>query len=372
MIKPFYLDLTEEEIDDIQSKTGEILRSGNLILGQYTKEFENKFASYIGTKYAVALNTCTSTLELLCVMKEVQGKKVAVQTNTNFATVAAIIRAGGKPVFMDMDKDYFVSSLTDVQSVFKDNSDIAGIAWVHIGGIIHPQFLEVVEFCKNNDLFLIEDCAHAHGSQFKGIKAGNFADGGAFSFFPTKVMTTMEGGMLTTNSKEEADFARSMRNQGKRGGDFGGLHSDLGNSWRINEISAYMGLVQLAKLDQMLAVRQKAVDSLIPMLTANGIKYCSTKHMDQAAQYKIIIKFNNNEAVETIKEKFKNDGVILGGGVYEVPCYQQPVFSDIPVKEGRLSVSEHWCPRHICPPITSGTTEEDTQKIIRAIVTYIQ
>lgn len=371
MIKPFYLDLTEQEIGDIQSKTGEILRSGNLILSQYTKEFENQFADYIGTKYAVSLNTCTSALEILFVSQGVSGKKVAVQTNTNFATVAAIIRAGGIPVFMDMDPDYFVPNLEILKSTIDRYPTIVGVAWVHIGGIIHPEFQEVADYCQSNNLFLIEDCAHAHGSQLNGIKAGNFADGGAFSFFPTKVMTTMEGGMLTTNNEEEAKLAKSIRNQGKRGGDFGGLHSDLGSSWRINEISAYMGLVQLKKLDTMLATRQAGVDGLIPTLEKNNIDYCSTSHMDQCAQYKFIIKYKNDESVESIKEKFKQDGVILGGGVYEVPCHLQPVFDNVSYDPEDVKVSETNCPKHICPPITSGTTDKDIAQIAKSIERHI-
>lgn len=371
MIKPFYLDLNEKEISDIQSKTGDILRSGNLILGQYTKEFENRFAEYIGTKYAVALNTCTSVLEVLYVLKGAAGKKIAVQTNTNFATVAAIIHAGGIPVFMDMDPDYFAPNLDILKYTMDKHPDISGVAWVHIGGIIHPEFLEVSEYCKSRNLFLIEDCAHAHGSQLHGLKAGNIADGGAFSFFPTKVMTTMEGGMLTTNNEAEANLAKSIRNQGKRGGDFGGLHSDLGNSWRINEISAYMGLVQLEKLDEMISRRQAGVDGLIPTLKIMNIDYCSTRHMDKCSQYKFIIKYKNEESVDIIKEKFKQDRIILGGGVYEVPCHLQPVFKNLSYEHDDVSVSEKFCPKHICPPITSGTSLEDITQIIAAIKRYI-
>jgi perosamine synthetase len=371
MIKPFYLDLSENEILEIQSKTGEILHSGNLILGQHTKDFENQFAEYIGTKYAVALNTCTSALEILFVSKGIVGKKVAVQTNTNFATVAAIIRAGGIPVFMDMDPNYFVPNLEILKYTIDKHDDIVGVAWVHIGGIIHPEFSAVVEYCRLNGIFLIEDCAHAHGSQVDGVKAGNFADGGAFSFFPTKVMTTMEGGMLTTNSTEEAELARSIRNQGKRGGDFGGLHTDLGNSWRMNEISAYMGLIQLSKLDDMVMRRQAAVDGLLPLLNLRGIDYCSTSHMDQCAQYKFIIKYKNNESVEAMKDLFKMDEIILGGGVYEVPCHLQPVFQSIKFDRNDLRNSEKFCPKHICPPITSGTTSDDVSAISASIINHL-
>jgi len=211
MIKPFYLDLTESEIEDIKEKLGEILRNGTLILGKYTEEFEREFADYVGTKYAVALNTCTSALEVLLTIKGAKGKKIAVPTNTNFATVEAIIKSGGIPVYMDMTSEYFVPSLDILKYTFNKYKDIRGVAWVHIGGVIPPDFFEIVEYCRRRSVFLIEDCAHAHGSQYKGIKAGNFADGGAFSFFPTKVMTTMEGGMITTNSEEVALSLRDIK-----------------------------------------------------------------------------------------------------------------------------------------------------------------
>ena len=202
MIKPFYLDLTEKEVANIQSKTGEILRSGNLILGKYTKEFEDRFAEYIGAKYAVTLNTCTSALEVLFVLKKTRGKKVAVQTNTNFATVAAIIRAGGIPVFMDMDPDYFVPNLDILKYTVDKHPEISGVAWVHIGGIIHPEFQEVSEYCKSNNLFLIEDCAESLGSKYKSKLYGLSGDCSSYSFFPNKTITTGEGGMVIFKKKK--------------------------------------------------------------------------------------------------------------------------------------------------------------------------
>jgi len=367
MIKPFYLDLTESEIQDIQEKLGEILRGGTLILGKHTAAFESEYARYTGTRYAVSLNTCTSALEILLVLNGARGKTIGVPTNTNFATVAAIIRAGGHPVFMDMTPEYFVPNLEILKHTLEKHGDLAGVAWVHIGGVIAPDFEEITEYCKSKNIFLIEDGAHAHGSQLKGRKAGNFADGGAFSFFPTKVMTTMEGGMLTTNNEDHAALARSLRNQGKRGGDYGGLHSDLGNSWRMTELTSYMGLVQLAKLDSMLARRQAAVDGLLPVLNELGIDYVDISHMDQASNYKFIIKYALQEDINSIKGKFKDEEVALGGGVYEVPCHLQPVFKDIPCDREDVQTAEKYCPRHICPPITSGTTSRDVDQIARAI-----
>ncbi len=219
-IKPFFLDLTEGEREDIARVFRNILTSGQLILGAYTKEFEAEFARYIGKRHGVALNTGTSALEILLMANGAAGKKVAVQSNTNFASLVTIIRAGATPVYMDMTAEYFAPNLEILKSTV-ERYDVHGVMWVHIGGVVAPDFPEVVEYCRKKKLFLVEDAAHAHGSEMSGIKAGAFADAGAFSFFPTKVMTTMEGGMIVTDSAEHAALARSLRNQGKRDGDYG-------------------------------------------------------------------------------------------------------------------------------------------------------
>lgn len=366
-IRPFFLDFTEDEIADIQQEMGSILRSGQLILGKHTEAFEAEFAKYVGCKHAVTLNTATSALEVLCVLKGARGKNVAVASNTNFASVAAIIRAGGQPIYMDMAASYFAPSL-DILKHTLETHGVDGVMWVHIGGIIVPDFAEVAEYCRSRGLFLIEDAAHAHGSWLKGKSAGTFGDGGAFSFFPTKVMTTMEGGMITTDDKDDADLAKSFRNQGKRHAAYGGLHYDLGNSWRISEIAAYMGLVQLAKLDRMTATRQAAVNVIAARLDKIGVGYCDTSHMDKASQYKFIIRLPHGSGTDDIKKALAERGVICGGGVYEVPCHMQPVFANVPTARDELGTTETWCPRHICPPITSGTTHEDAQRIADALV----
>lgn len=377
MISPFNLNLTDSEISGLQQNLGDILRSGMLILGPHTKRFEAEYAEYVGTNHAVAVNSGTSALEILLTAADTKGKHVAVASNTNFASVAAIIRAGGEPVFMDMTAEYFVPDL-DILKFTVDKYAVDGVLWVHIGGIINPDFLDVVEYCRQNSLFLIEDAAHAHGSALGGIKAGAFADGGAFSFFPTKVMTTMEGGMVTTDDADVAALARSLRNQGKRGGDYGGLHSDLGSSWRISEISACMGLVLLSKLDAMISHRADAVAQICPTLDELGnlgVTYCRTDHMDQASNYKFIVKLPEAmevEKVRVIKAALREIGVECGGGVYDVPCHLQPIFQDIPRSTEELAITEALCPRQICPPITSGTTADDIATMKRALADVLR
>jgi dTDP-4-amino-4,6-dideoxygalactose transaminase len=365
MINPFFLDLTTSEIARLERSLGDILRSGTLILGPHTREFEAAFAKYVGTKHAVAVNSGTSALEIILASHKISGRRIAVPSNTNFATVAAIVRAGGLPVYMDMTEEYFVPNL-EILRYAADKYGVAGVMWVHIGGIINPDFPDVVEYCRSRNMFLIEDAAHAHGSAVAGTKAGAFGSSAAFSFFPTKVMTTIEGGMITTNDPDLASFARSMRNQGKRDGDYGGLHYDLGSSWRISELSACIGLVQLEKLDAMIGRRTNAAKRLAAKLDELGVPYCRTDHMDRASNYKFIVRLKPEQQFQTVKDRLKQEGVVCGGGVYEIPCHLHPVFKDVPYVQSELRVTEAFCPRHVCPPITSGTSTEDTEAINRA------
>jgi len=153
-IKPFYFDLTENEITEIQNKLGEILTSGTLILGPYTKQFESEFADYIGCRHAVTVNSGTSALEILLRFNGANGKKIAVPTNTNFASVASIIEVGGTPIYMDMTKEYFTPNLQILKDTV-DHYDISGVLWVHIGGIIAPDFYEVIDYCKQKELHTV-------------------------------------------------------------------------------------------------------------------------------------------------------------------------------------------------------------------------
>ena len=374
-IKPFYFDITDEEIQQFLSESEKILRSSRLILGPQTKDFEQTFAEYVGAKYAISVNSGSSGLEILLRLKNVEGTTVLVPTNTNFATVASVIRAGGSVQYLDMDEQTFAPSLEMVQEAIakgknQEDRKISGVLWVHIGGIISPEFPQIVEYCHQQGLFVLEDTAHAHGSQINGVQAGNLADGAAFSFFPTKVMTTFEGGMVTVNNEEEDYIARSLRNQGKRGMDFGGLHTDFGNSTRITEVGALLGRIQLAKLPEMLKKRQRAYELISTPLKEAGISFVSTEHMDVASHYKMIVHLPEGKTATDTKKDLAQKGIFLGGTVYEIPCHQQPVFKDICPGQS-FPRAERWCPNHICPPLTSGMTEAEAKYVGETLAQYL-
>jgi perosamine synthetase len=363
-IKPFLLDLTDEEIEAFGRGAADVLRSGMLLLGEQTREFEAAFAAYVGTRFAIALSSGTAALEILLRIQGVEGRTVLVPTNTNFATAAAVLRAGGRVRYLDMDPATFAPTLAMVEDALERlaGEDVAGLFWVHIGGVISPELPEVVAFCRRHSLFVFEDAAHAHGSELGGIRAGALADGAAFSFFPTKVMTTGEGGMITTDVPDVDELARSYRNQGKRGGAFGGLHHELGNSFRLTEVGAVLGLIQLGKLPTLLARRRRAFDLIAAALDRAGLAYVSTAHMDAASNYKLIVPLPPGRTAAEVQTALATDDVILGGAVYEIPCHRQPVFAGIDL-EAELPNADVWCPRHICPPLTSGMTDEQAERV---------
>lgn len=375
-VKPFFFDFSDDEIDAFGSGVCEILRSGRLTLGEHTARFEREFARFVGARHAIAVNSGSFALETLLRLKGVEGRSVLVPTNTNFATVNAVLRAGGEVIYLDMDPESFAPSLDMVREAVErgaphPNAPIAGVLWVHIGGVVSAEFPAVVDYCRERSLFVLEDAAHAHGSQLGGVKAGSLADGAAFSFFTTKVMTTCEGGMIATDSDEEDALARSHRNQGKRGADFGGLHHDFGNSSRITEIGALMGWMQLEKLPQMLRRRRAAYEVISKMLDEAGIGYVSTEHMEVASLYKLIVRLPREGEAARVKEAMAADGVFLGGTVYELPCHRQPVFADI-FAGGEFPGADRWCPNHICPPLTSGMTEEDARQVGASLVRHLR
>jgi len=197
----------------IAERIQEILSTGQLTLGKYGAEFEQKFAQFCGTNHAIAVNSGTSSLEIILRVLGVEGKDVLVPTNTFFATAAAVIHAGGRPVLVDMDPESFAVRPEDLEK--KLTPKTAGLIVVHIGGIVSRRLPELQEWATQKGLWLVEDAAHAHGSSLDGVRAGAFGIAASFSFYPTKVMTSAEGGMIVTNDAHVAEEARIYRDQGK-------------------------------------------------------------------------------------------------------------------------------------------------------------
>jgi len=219
-----------------------VLKSGMYTSGKEVEKFEEEFASYIGTKYAVACNSGTAALHMVLASRYLGEDEVLVPAMSFFATVSSVIMAGYIPVFVDVD-DRGNMDPDDLER--KITSRSSAVMPVHFYG--NPcQIDRILDIAKKHKLSVIEDCAQAHGATFKQQKVGSFGLAGCFSFFATKNMTTIEGGMVTTNDEEKAKFCKMMRSHGMTDRN---THLILGYNYRMNELSAAVGRVQLKRLD---------------------------------------------------------------------------------------------------------------------------
>ncbi|MBN2187341.1 MAG: DegT/DnrJ/EryC1/StrS family aminotransferase [Dehalococcoidia bacterium] len=348
----------EEDKAYISDKVEEILSTGQLTLGKYGREFEEEFARYVGTKYAVAVNSGTSALEIILRILGVQGRSVIVPTNTFFATPASVLHAGGKVIFADVTENLCL----DPQSITRNiREDTKGVIIVHIGGAIPPQIKQIQEICQARNLFLMEDAAHVQGSTLDGKMAGSFGQAAAFSFYPTKVITSGEGGMIVTNDEEIYQRALVFRDQGKAGF-YGNVHTELGYNWRMSEIHAVIGLSQFRRLEEFVQHRRKIANIYNEGLEEiTGITPLKLPPQVKSNYYKYTAILDRGLDRATIKKELRESyRVSFSGEVYELPCHLQPIFKDSgSYKDGDYPVAEDLCKRMVCLPISAVMTPEE-------------
>lgn len=357
---------SEEDRRKILEQIDGILKSGQLTLGKYTKQFEEKFAEYVGTKYAAAVNSGTSALEIILRALDIEGSSVIVPTNTFFATPASVIHAGGKVIFADIKDNLCLDPESVTKSIQKDTK---AIIIVHIGGVIPPQITQIQQICKEHNLHLIEDAAHVHGSTLNGKKAGNFGVAAAFSFYPTKVMTSGEGGMITTNDENIYQRALVFRDQGKAGF-LGNVHTEMGYNWRMSEIHAAIGLSQFSRLEEFVARRRGIAEIYDGELTKLGrVLPLKIPAEVKSNYYKYVAFLEDNIDRASLKKELKEKyNVSLSGEVYELPCHLQPVFKkQYGFNGGEFPKSEDLCKRQICLPVFVEMTEQQAKYVADAL-----
>ncbi len=355
-----------EDRRKILEQIDEILKSGQLTLGKYGKEFEERFAEYVGVKYAVAVNSGTSALEIILRTLDIEGSSVVVPTNTFFATPASVIHAGSKVIFADVADNLCLDPGSLRQSIQKDTK---AVIVVHIGGIVPPQVTEIQQICEEHPLFLIEDAAHAQGSTFNDKKAGGFSIAAAFSFYPTKVMTSGEGGMITTNDESIYKRALVFRDQGKAGF-FGNVHTEMGYNWRMSEVHAAIGLSQFARLGEFIADRRRVAQIYDEELEKiNGVTPVRIPSEVKSNYYKYVALLNNGIDRASVKKELREKyGVSLSGEVYELPCHLQPIFKKLyNFGGGEFPISEDLCKRHICLPVFAGMSDEQARYVVDSL-----
>jgi dTDP-4-amino-4,6-dideoxygalactose transaminase len=326
---------------------------------KYGAEFEKKFAEFIGTKCAVGCNSGTSALELICRALNVSGKEVILPSNTFVASANAILNAGAIPVFADCCDDMCLDAEDAIKRI---TPRTAAIMQVHIGGIVSESTLNLQKVCRTRGIYLIEDAAQAHGSELNGIKAGRFGVAAGFSFFSTKVMTTGEGGMVTTNDAAMAEKMKSLREFGKVKQDiYINYYTAMGYNWRLPEVASLMGIRQLSSLNEFVKRRQEIAETYDDAFADHpDIKIVEPpdKKSHNYFKYTIILKNHDRAAVHKALEA--ND-IQPSGYIYELPLHKQPVFPE--AKSLSLLKTEFVCAHHLCLPIFYGMTDEQSRYV---------
>jgi perosamine synthetase len=343
------------------------LATGNLTLGPCTAEFESAVAKTVGLRYAVAVASGTAALEIVLRSLGVEGKEIIVPTNTFFATAAAVLHAGGSVRFADVAPDTLALSAEALEAALTPQT--VGVVLVHIGGTVSADVEGIAKLCEQRDLFLVEDAAHAHGATHDGRAAGSFGAAGTFSFYPTKVVTSGEGGMIVTDDERLRDEALIYRDQGKASF-VGGDHVRLGYAWRMSELHAAVGLVQWARLDEFLATRREVAafydDALVDM---PGITPLPGAH-EEANYYKYVALLDPGIDRGALKVALKQEyGVSLSGEVYASPLHRQPVFGSSAA--GALPVADDVCARHVCLPVHSDMTSDEAAQVTAALASQL-
>lgn len=361
---PFCIpNFPEEDIPRILEKLKEPLLSGFLTQGPNVQEFEERWRRYVGTRHAIAVNSCTAALHIALECIGIgKGDGVIVPSNTFVSTANVVLFCGAKPVFAEIDPRTFNIDPEDAED--RITGKTKAVIPVHLAG--QPCEMDrIMKIAKEHNLYVVEDAAHAHGSVYQGKKCGTFGIANCFSFYPTKVMAGAEGGIITTDDDEIAEKARRLRNCGRGG--LGPLEiTEIGYNYRMNELQAILCLYQMDNLEMLLDRRTKIADYYTERLNEiEGIEPPYKIENVRCSYYTYIVKVNSIDR-DKLREKLNQRGI--GTSIMYHPVHLQPVYRELfGYKEGMLPITEEVSKRVMSLPIYPKMSEGDVDYVISAL-----
>lgn len=347
--------------EEEKKKVLEVMDSGMIASGPVTAQFEKDFSAYLGAGYGVATSNGTTALHVALLAAGIQpGDKVLTTPFTFIASSNAILYCGAKPVFVDIDPKTFLIDPEEVAKALEKDPEIKALLIVHLYGLACDMD-RIMPLVEKHKLILIEDCAQSHGAEFKGKKTGSFGHVAAFSFYPTKNMTTGEGGIMVTSHEEIALKARRIINHGRSDRYF---HDSLGYNYRMTDLAAAIGSVQLTKLDDFNAKRVANAKYLSANL--QGLSWLETPYLPEECyhvyhQYTIKVE-KRDQFAKWLQEKGIGNSI-----VYPIPVHKQPFYQDIVGKDLVLPNAEAIAEKVISLPIHPALTQEQLEEIVKVI-----
>lgn len=358
----------QEEIDAV----AEVMRSGWLGLGPKTAQFEEQFALFAGSRFAVALNSGTAALHLALEMLGIgEGDEVIVPSITFISTVHAVKYTGATPVFADVEKDTLNIDAVDIER--KITSRTKAIITVHLAG--HPCDMDVIhQIADRKGIKVIEDAAHACGASYKGKRIGTVSEITCFSFHAVKNLTCGEGGAVTCNTDWGVRKLKELRWVGISKDTWMRTSADrvyawqyfverVGYKYHMSDIQAAIGLVQLGKLDQLNGRRRQIASQYQQQLAGlPWIELPKEKSYAASSWHLFQIKLPNEEMRDRLIGHLKDREIATG--VHYYPCHLHPCYIDL---RAEVPVSNEIWRRILTLPIHPNITDEDMDRIIAAV-----
>lgn len=374
---PFHLpSIGDEEIREVV----DVLKSGWLTTGPRTMQFEQDFKQYIGSRYAIAVNSGTAALHLALEAIDLKAHDEVIVPTMTFAATAEVVRYfGAKPVLVDCSHDSFNMNTEEVGKYLKKNKGkVKAIIPVHIAGL--PCDMDrIMDLASDYDLKVIEDAAHALPSKYKGKMVGTIGDITAFSFYATKNITTGEGGMVTTDDEEYAERMRMMSLHGiskdawKRYTSEGSWYYEIkypGYKYNLTDIASAIGIHQLRKCDHFHKRREEIArayteafsehETIIPPFVEPGNQHAWHLYIIQLDLDKLTI--DRARFIEEMKAKN------IGTSVHFIPLHLHPYYKETyGYSPGDFPEASHVYQRIVSLPIYPGMTDEDVNDVTDAV-----
>jgi dTDP-4-amino-4,6-dideoxygalactose transaminase len=312
----FAIGFDERDRARLHELWDEVITSQRWSEGPLTERFEAAWSAWNGLP-AVATSGWTGAAMAALEFAGVRGETVLCPSNTFMATPLAAVHAGAEVAFVDANRDDLCMSFADFERKVAEHKPKAAFL-VHIGGHIAFEVEQIAELCRAEGIFLIEDCAHAHGADWNGRRPGSWGDAGLWSFYATKTVSTGEGGMLVSRHDELIEFARAFRNYGKP------EHVVSGLNYRLSEFTAALGLVQTERMEEIVAWKNEAARQHLDPIHPGRLRLPDGM---TSGLYKYIV-FDPLERST--------------GKVYDQPCHRIMGHQvDLPVAD--WIAEHHWC-----------------------------
>lgn len=347
-----------------QERVIEVLRSSMLASGEYVAQFEEDFAHYHNVKHAVATSSGTSALHAIVeALPITKGDEVFTTPFSFIASANALLYCGAVPVFVDIDPLTYNISPDALAEAIKKHPQAKAILVVHIYGL-PAEMKEITNLAKENNLSLIEDCAQAHGATYQGNRVGTFGEAAAFSFYPTKNITSGEGGMVLTNNDDIARRVRMFINHGQSER----YHHDvLGYNFRMTNIHAAIGIEQFKKLDSFNKKRNANAGYYLKNIKNPRVQLPHKPNDRTHAYHQFTLQVDHRKSFMDYLEK---NGV--GCAVhYPIPITGQKIYIEKFKYSTSWPVVESLCRRCVSVPVHPGLTDEQLKYIVEVVNHYV-